>query len=131
GWRAADRAARELSGFTVRVEMGRVAKTMLGRRGATDDERDSALEVADQAARDSLTRAVLAGGAAEHEHPWDAARHAARLSVGGQQWSVVSDESRRTIGEDAWAQAMADARAVVTTLLSDAPDTVARVVIAA
>jgi hypothetical protein len=43
----------------------------------------------------------------------------------------VSDEARRAIGEDAWAQAMVDARAVVTDLLSDSPDTVARVVVAA
>ncbi|HEV3225406.1 MAG TPA: hypothetical protein VGZ52_01175 [Acidimicrobiales bacterium] len=127
-WRAADRAARELSGFTVRVEMGRVAKTMLDNRS---EDADSALERADQAARDSLTRAALAGGAYDDEHPWDAARNAARMSDGGQQWSVVSDETRRAIGEDAWSQAMADARAVVTHILTDVPDTVARVVVAA
>ena len=128
---AADLAARELSGFTIRVEMGRIAKTMLTRAGSYDDDRDAALEAADQAARDSLTRAALAGGAFSEEHPWDAARNAARSSAGGNQWSVVSDEARRAIGEDAWAQAMADARAVVTDLLTDSPDTVSRVVIAA
>jgi hypothetical protein len=128
GWRAADLAARELSGFTARVEMGRIAKTMLGRDG-TDPE--TALEEADQAARDSLTRAALSGGVAESEHPWDAARNAARMSSGGKEWSIVSDETRRAVGEDAWAQAMADARAVVTDLLRDAPHTVARVVVAA
>jgi hypothetical protein len=126
GWRAADLAARELSGFTIRVEMGRIAKTVLAR----DEDREMALEVADQAARDSLTRAALAGGAYTDEHPWDAARNAARVSEGGQEWSVVSDESRRAIGEHAWAQAMADARAVVSDLLADTPDTVARVVVA-
>jgi hypothetical protein len=131
GWRAADRAARELSGFTIRVEMGRIAKSMLTRNGAYNEDPETALEVADQAARDSLTRAALAGGAFSDEHPWDAARNAARASDGGSQWSVVSDEARRAIGEDAWAQAMADARAVVTDLLTDTPDTVARVVIAA
>ena len=127
GWRAADRAARELSGFTVRVEMGRIARTMA--TGSDDDE--SLLELADQAARDSLTRAALVGGAYDHEHPWDAARNAARSSEGGKPWSILSDEARRTIGEDAWAQAMADARAVVTEMLKDTPDTVARVVVAA
>jgi hypothetical protein len=131
GWRAADQAARELSGFTIRVEMGRIAKTVLTRDAARDEDPETALELADQAARDSLTRAVLAGGAFSDEHPWDAARNAARASEGGNQWSVVSDEARRAIGEDAWAQAMADARAVVTELLHDAPDTVSRVVIAA
>ena len=127
GWRAADLAARELSGFTIRVEMGRIAKTVLAR----DDDREMALELADQAARDSLTRAALAGGAYTDEHPWDAARNAARASEGGKEWSVVSDEARRAIGESAWAQAMADARAVVSDLLADTPDTVARVVVAA
>jgi hypothetical protein len=127
GWRAADLAARELSGFTIRVEMGRIAKTVLAR----DEEREMALELADQAARDSLTRAALAGGAYTDEHPWDAARNAARVSEGGNEWSVVSDEARRAIGESAWAQAMADARAVVSDLLADTPDTVARVVVAA
>ena len=127
GWRAADLAARELSGFTVRVEMGRIAKTTSW--GADEDE--SALDAADQAARDSLTRSALVGGAYDQEHPWDAARNAARSSDGGKAWSMLSDEARRTIGEDAWAQAMADARAVVTEVLKDAPDIVARVVVAA
>lgn len=126
-WRAADRVARELSGFTIRVEMGRIAKTVLAR----GEDPDTALEAADRAARDSLTRAALAGGAFTDEHPWDAARNAARASDGGKEWSVVSDEARRAIGEDAWAQAMADARDVVGELLTDTPDTVARVVVAA
>ena len=127
-WRAADQAARELSGFTIRVEMGRIAKTMAW--GGSEEE-ESLLDAADQAARDSLTRAALVGGAYTDEHPWDAARNAARSSEGGKPWSVLSDEARRTIGEDGWAQAMADARAVVTDVLNDAPDTVARVVVAA
>jgi hypothetical protein len=131
GWKAADSAARELSGFTVRVEMGRIAKTIFARRDAYDEGPESALEAADQAARDSLTRSALAGGAHNDEHPWDAARNAARASSGGKEWSVVSDEARRAVGEDAWAQGMADARALVTDLLTDAPDTVARVVVAA
>ena len=129
GWRAADRAARELSGFTIRVEMGRIAKTRLTRREDGEDP-EAWLERADRAARDSLTRAALAGGAYTDEHPWDEARNAARVSEGGKEWSVVSDEARRAIGEHAWAQAMADARAVVTTLLNDTPDAVARVVVA-
>ena len=130
GWRAADRAARELSGFSIRVEMGRIAKTVLAPGDGRDEDPDTALDLADQAARDLLTRAALAGGAYTEEHPWDAARNAARVSRGGKEWSVVSDEARRAIGEDAWAQAMADARAVVSDLLTDTPDTVARVVVA-
>jgi hypothetical protein len=132
-WRAADGAARELSGFTVRVEMGRVAKNMWSRRDpGLDDDPDTALEAAEHAARDSLTRAALAGGAStDGEHPWDAARNAARASPGGKEWSIVIDEARRAIGENGWAQAMADARAVVTESLHGAPDMVARVVVAA
>ena len=137
-WRAADRAARELSGFTIRIEMGRVAKTVLERDAMSDDLPDAGLEQADRAARDSLTRAALRGGAPDphasgedaEAHPWDAARNAARRSTGGAEWSFVMDEARRTVGEDAWAQAMADAREVTTELLASAPDTVARVVAA-
>jgi hypothetical protein len=128
GWRAADRAARELSGFTIRVEMGRVAKTVLERDAGDDDGPEIALEAADRAARDSLTRAALRGGSADDDHPWDAARNAARQSEGGAAWAFVMDEARAAVGEDAWAQAMADARGVTAALLSSAPDTVARVV---
>lgn len=129
-WRAADLAARELSGFTIRIEVGRVAKTVLERDAAGDDLPDAALEVADRAARDSLTRAALRGGAGEEEHPWDAARNAARQSPGGTEWAFVMDEARRAVGEDAWAQAMADARDVTLGMLVTAPDTVARIVAA-
>jgi hypothetical protein len=111
--------------------MGRIAKTVLERRSQDDDDVDSALEVADRAARDSLARSALAGGAVDEQHPWDAARNAARTSDGGPQWSVVSDEARRAVGEDGWAQAMADARAAVGEVLTGAPDSVARVVVAA
>ncbi|MEY2588329.1 MAG: hypothetical protein QOJ67_313 [Acidimicrobiaceae bacterium] len=133
GWRAADLAARELSGFTLRVEMGRVAKTVLELGRLDDDGPETALEAAERAARDSLTRAALQGGADPNgngEHPWDAARNAARVSSGGKEWSIVLDEARRAVGESAWAQAMADARAVTMALLETAPDTVARVVVA-
>jgi hypothetical protein len=136
GWRAADTAARELSGFTIRVEMGRVAKTVL-ERDATEELPEQALEQAERAARDSLTRAALRGGVPEtgpdgspREHPWEEARNAARVSEGGAAWSVVIDEARRAVGEDGWAQGMADARAVVTAMLAIAPDTVARIVVA-
>src|SRR5581483_4937556 len=78
-WRAADLAARELSGFTVRVEMGRIAKSRIASEGfGEDDDPEAALDAAERAARDSLTRAVLSGGAPDDgEHPWDAARNAA------------------------------------------------------
>lgn len=129
-WRAADRAARDLSGLTIRVEMGRVAKTTLAR---LQELPEVALEQAEAAAKAVLVRAALRGGQAgrDGEHPWDAARNAARSSPGGGTWSVVVDESRRAVGEDAWAQSMDDARAVVDELLADAPDVVARSVAAA
>lgn len=137
-WRAADRAAREASGLTIRVEMGRVAKTTLARPGwAGASQREElpevALEQAEAAARDTLMRAALRAGDPDHEgdNPWDAARNAARSSPGGATWSVVIDESRRAVGEAAWAQSMADAGVVVDDLLSDAPDVIARAVTAA
>ncbi|HEY2813457.1 MAG TPA: hypothetical protein VGJ03_08350 [Acidimicrobiales bacterium] len=132
-WRAADIAARELSGFTLRAEMERVARSLAEDRSwQGDEDAESILDMAERAARDSLTRAALSGGSMQgDEHAWDAARNAARLSPNGKEWAIVSDEARRAIGEDAWAQAMADARAVVTELLDGIPDTVARVVVAA
>lgn len=137
-WRAADLAARQESGLTIRVEMGRVAKTSLLRPGGrsghpVDEQPEVALEQAEAAARDALVRAALRGGEPDRdgEHPWDAARNAARSSPGGATWSVVVDESRRSVGEGAWAQAMDDARAVVDSLLAGAPDVVARSVAAA
>lgn len=131
-WRAADRAAREVTGLTIRVEMGRVAKTVL-LRSTNEEFPETALEQAEQAARDALTRAALRRGEPDRdgEHPWDAARAAARSSPGGAAWAVVVDESRRAIGEEAWGHAMADARGVTDAVLTDAPDVVARVVAAA
>lgn len=135
-WRAADQAARDASGLTIRVEMGRIAKTTLLRRGPTgigEELPELSLEQAEDAAREALVRGALRGGEPDRdgEHPWDAARNAARASTGGAAWSIVVDESRRAVGEAAWAQAMADARVVVDTLLAEAPDVVARSVIAA
>jgi hypothetical protein len=141
-WRAADRATRDLCGLTIRVEMGRIAKMSQPRAGSplpragspgAPSLDEAALEQAESAAREALVRAALRGGAPDRdgEHPWDAARNAARSSTGGAAWSIVVDESRRAVGEDAWAQAMADARAVVDRLLDGAPDLVARAVAAA
>jgi hypothetical protein len=129
-WRAADRAARDLSGLTIRVEMGRIAKTALSRM---QDLPEVALEQAEAAARETLMKAALRAGEPDRdgEHPWDAARNAARSSPGGGAWSIVNDESRRAVGEAAWAQSMADARLVVDGLLADAPDVIARAVVVA
>lgn len=126
-WRAADQATREACGLTIRVEMGRVAKTALSRM---QDLPEVALEQAEAAACESLVRAALRGGEPDRdgEHPWDAARNAARSSPGGGAWSVVNDESRRAVGEAAWAQSMAEARVVVDELLAEAPDVVGRAV---
>jgi hypothetical protein len=130
-WRAADRLARGRSGLTIRVEMGRVAKTAQLR--GEDELSESALEIAEQTAREALVRAALKGGGLDRdgEHPWDAARNAARGSPGGGSWSVVVDGSRAAIGEEVWEEAMAEARGTVDALLADAPDAVARAVAAA
>jgi hypothetical protein len=136
GWRAADLAAREASGLTIRIEMGRVAKTTLLRGGAIavgEEGPEVALEQAEAAAKEVLVRAALRGGEPDRdgEHPWDEARNAARASFGGAVWSVVVDESRAAVGEAGWAQAMAEARDAVDELLGEAPDAVARAVAAA
>lgn len=130
-WRAADRLARDRSGLTIRIEMGRVAKTAQLR--GEDELSESALEVAEHTAREALVRAALRAGSPDRdgEHPWDAARNAARSSPGGGAWSVVIDGSRAAIGEEVWEEAMAEARAVVDEQLADAPDVVARAVAAA
>jgi hypothetical protein len=132
-WRAADLAAREMSGLTIRIEMGRVAKGRALRGTAADEFPEVALEEAELRARDALVRAALRAGDPDRagDHPWDEARDAARSSSGGAAWSIVVDESRRAVGETAWDQAMADARAVVDELLADANDVVARAVAAA
>ena len=111
--------------------MGRVAKTAQQR--GEDELSESALEIAEQAAREALVRAALRGGKPDRdgEHPWDAARNAARSSPGGGAWAVVLDGSRSAIGEEVWEEAMAEARSVVDELLVDAPDIVARAVAAA
>lgn len=126
-WRGADRAARELSGFTIRVEAGRIAKSRLQRDAGTELP-EMALEIADRAARDSLTNSALGATDGHGGHPWDEARNAARQSEGGAEWAFVMDEARASVGEDAWAQAMADARGITSALLSSAADMVARVV---
>jgi hypothetical protein len=130
-WRAADRLARDRSGLTIRIEMGRVAKTAQLR--GEDELSESALEVAEHTAREALVRAALRSGTPDRdgEHPWDAARNAARSSPGGGAWSVVVDGSRSAIGDEVWDEAMAEARIVVDRLLNDAPDVVARAVAAA
>ncbi|MGQ0617944.1 MAG: hypothetical protein ACT4PW_13300 [Acidimicrobiia bacterium] len=131
GWRAADQAARDISGFTLRIEMGRVAKSVL-ERGIEGEQTFIALDQAEQAGRDSLARAALRSGRHdEGEHPWDTACEAAAASAGGREWSIILDEARLRVGDDGLAQAMAEARDVTGPLLAAAPDTVARVVVAA
>ncbi len=137
-WAAADRAAKELAGIRVRDHIRRVV-TSFGTRSTTGGAAAPTVEQAEQAlddserwARESLADAALRGGAPTGgEHPWDAARQAARSSPRGSTWALVIDEARRAVGEDAWAQAMADARAATDAILRDASDLVGRSVAAA
>ena len=94
-WRAADTGSKELSTVGLRDQIRRVTAAV-AKRSAGDDDVEAALESAEQAARDELTRAALRGGApVDGEHPWDAARNAARSSPGGTIWAMVMDDARR------------------------------------
>jgi hypothetical protein len=126
GWRAADVVTRDLTGFTIRMEMGRVAKNSL--RDLADDEQ---LEMAEAAATRSLTEAVLERPVRSEPHPWDDARRAAGLSAGGAVWALVVGEVEKMLGDTTWGQAMADARVAVEQELDRAPDNVARAVLVA
>ena len=130
-WRAADAGSKELATIGLRDQIRRVTAAV-AKRTAGHEDVEAALEMSEQAARDELTRAALRGGAPiNDEHPWDAARNAARMSPGGTTWAMVMEDARLAVGEDAWAQAMADARAAVDGMLHDAPELVGRAVAAA
>jgi hypothetical protein len=156
GWRAADAATREIAGVGVREHLDRIAAAVVKRAPSGDELPEAVLDTAEQAARDELTRLVLYGrdsrartadvvsgaaaapvlndlphGRTTTEHPWDAARQAARSSATGDTWAVVVEDARKAVGEDAWAQAMADARTATDDLLRDGPDLVGRAVAAA
>lgn len=131
GWDAADRATSEHTTITLRTAIHRATTAGLDRLDIDDDQRESVLESAESAARDSLTRAALRGGSWEaSEHPWDAARRAARSAAGGHAWGTVMDIARDALEESSWEVAMAAARDAVGEVLRDAPDMVARTVAA-
>ena len=131
GWEAADAATSEHTTITLRTAIHRATNAALDRLGIDDDHRESVLESAEAAARDSLTRAALRGGAADAgEHAWDAARRAARSASGGHAWGAVMDIARDALEESSWEVAMTAARDAVSEVLRDAPDMVARTVAA-
>jgi hypothetical protein len=122
-WRAADRLARDRTGLTIRIEMGRVAKA------AEEDRAGAELDAAERAALASLVDAVV--DPAGTPDPWTAANAAARASVGGATWASVVDGSRDAIGDALWGEAMAAAAAVVDEAVALGAETAARAVAAA
>jgi hypothetical protein len=132
GWNAADAATASNTTITLRTAVSRATSAALDRLGIDDDQREAVVESAEVAARDSLTRAALRGGSWEGgEHPWDAARRAARAASGGHAWGTIMDVARDALDESAWDDAMQAARVAIDDALRDAPDMVARTVVAA
>jgi hypothetical protein len=138
GWAAADAATSEHSTITLRTAITRATKAALDRLGIDEDQREAVVETAEHAARESLTRDALREGARDTasgtfeggEHPWDAARRAARAASGGHAWGTIMDIARDALDESSWETAMAAAREAVDDVLHDAPDMVARTVAA-
>jgi hypothetical protein len=155
GWDAADEATSEHATITLRTAIGRATNAALDRLGIDEDQREAVVDSAEAAARESLTRAALQGrwdavpgeGPSEEqatddaaepevkefeagEHPWDAARRAARAASGGHAWGTIMDIARDALDESSWETAMAAARRAVDHVLHDAPDMVARTVAA-
>jgi hypothetical protein len=133
GWAAAKAAADELTDtIDLQTALDRSTRAAFDRMGVDEDQRETMIETAESVARDSLTRAALRGGSWEAgEHPWDAARRAARASSGGEAWGTIQDMARDAVEEATWETAMAAARNAIDEVLHDAGDMVARTVAAA
>ncbi len=131
GWAAADAAVDATAVVALRTAFDRGTRAAVSRAGMDDDAREDALDAAETAAKDRLTRAALGSTAwRSHEHPWDAAREAAAAEPAGL-WGAIQDLARAAVDDAPWEAGMAAARAAVDTVLLDAPNLVARAVGAA
>jgi hypothetical protein len=132
GWAAAHRAIDAASVVPLQTALDRATRAAASRTQLDDDERDEALEAAETAAKERLTRAALGSRTWQaHEHPWDDAWAAATEADSGGLWSAVQDLARAAVDEAPWAAGMAAAREAVSDVLHDAPRLVARAVGAA
>ena len=132
GWAAAHRAIDAASVVPLQTAIDRGTRAATARTDLDDDARDEALEAAETAAKERLTRAALGSRAWQaHQHPWDDAWTAATEVDPGGLWSSVQDLARAAVDEGPWATGMAAARDAVSEVLHDAPRLVARAVGAA
>jgi len=132
GWAAAHRAVDAVSVVPLQTALDRATRAATSCTHLDDDGRDEALEAAETAAKERLTRAALGSRTWQaHEHPWDEAWTAATEVEPGGLWSSVQDLARAAVDEGPWAAGMAAARDAVSEVLHDAPRLVARAVGAA
>ncbi len=132
GWEAAHPAVDATAVLPLRTAFDRATRAAATRLGLDDDAREMAIEAAEAAATERLTRAALGSSAWNaHDDPWDAARAAAAASEGGELWSTIQDLTRDAVEDGPWSQGMDSARSTVAEVLRDAPDLVARAVGAA
>jgi hypothetical protein len=132
GWAAAHPAVDAIAVVDLQTALDRATRAAASRAGVDDDGREMALEEAEVAAKERLTRAALGSTAWQsHDHPWDAALAAAAGSDPGGLWATIQALARDAVDEGPWEAGMAAARAAVGEVLRDAPNLVARAVGAA
>ena len=131
GWAAAHRAVDALSVVPLQTAFDRATQAAVARAGVDDDARELALDNAETAAKERLTRAALGASSWQaDDHPWDEARKAAGAGA-DNLWASIQDLTRRAVDNGPWEAGMAAARATVDDVLRDAPTLVARAVGAA
>lgn len=132
GWAAAHEAIDELAVMSLQTALDRATRAAATRFGLDDDGRDVAIEAAEAAAKESLTRAALGSSTwRAHDVPWDLAWSAAVASDPDGLWATSQELARAAVEDGPWEAGMAAARAAVDHVLHDAPDLVARAVGAA
>ena len=132
GWRAAHPAVDAVAVLPLKTAFDRATRAAITRAGADDDTTEMALEAAEAAATERLTRAALGSTAwNSHDHPWDAAREAAAQVEGGALWASIQELAHDAVEDGPWTAGMDAARRAVDEVLHDAPDLVARAVGAA
>jgi hypothetical protein len=132
GWSAAHPAIDAIAVVSLQTALDRATRAAANRAGLDDDGREMALEEAEMAAKERLTRAALGSTTWQsHDHPWDAAIAAAAGSDPGGLWSTIQEMARGAVEDGPWEAGMTAARAAVGEVLRDAPNLVARAVGAA
>lgn len=131
-WNAAGEAIDAVAVLSLQTALDRSTRATTARLGADDDRAEQALEAAETAGKELLTRAALGPAAwRTPQHPWDAAREAAAAASGGEVWASIREMARAAVDEGPWEAGMAAAREAVDRVLRDAPTLVARAVGAA